>query len=84
MIDNYGTCDMGHLIETSDVPGTVRVESAGQTFNVPIARFDNRVDRTTFVRDEPATWNPADVTALKQGLASPLRDLWNTYTSLRG
>jgi len=84
MMANYGTCDMAHLMETSDVPGTVRVESAGQTFNVPVARFDNRVDRTTFVRDEPGTWNPADVTVLERGLAAPLRDLWNTYTSLRG
>ncbi len=83
MLADYGTCDMGYLVENSDVPGTIRIESDGQTFHLPVVRFDNRVDRTTFVRDEPATWNPRDVAALEHGLATPLRDLWNTHKSLR-
>jgi hypothetical protein len=34
-----------------------------------VGRFDNRVDKTTFVRAEPATWGQQETAALHQGLA---------------
>jgi hypothetical protein len=68
MLKDYGCDDMEHLIGRSDRPDTVRVETRGQTYYLPVARFDNRVDKTTFVRDDPATWQPGDVQALHEGL----------------
>uniref|UniRef100_A0A832MKA9 Uncharacterized protein n=1 Tax=Eiseniibacteriota bacterium TaxID=2212470 RepID=A0A832MKA9_UNCEI len=69
MLGDYGMDDMAWLIETSDAPGTVRVETRGRTFHLPVARFDNRVDKTTFVRADPATWPADKVRALHEGLA---------------
>jgi hypothetical protein len=64
MLGDYGTDDMGWLIEQSDRPDTVRVETRGNTFHLPVARFDNRTDLTTFVREDPARWPEASVKAI--------------------
>lgn len=64
MRGEYGTDDMGYLVETSDRPGTIRVETRGRVFHLPVGRFDNRNDLTTFVRDDPSTWSERDVEAL--------------------
>lgn len=68
MMDDYGTDDMGYLIEQSDRPDTVRVEAHGQVHHLPVARFDNRVDKTSFLRADPETWGDADVQAVHEGL----------------
>jgi hypothetical protein len=68
MRGEYGCDDMEWLLEHSDRPATIRVEAHGRVFHLPVARFDNRVDRTSFAqRDEP-TWTPAEVQALHEGL----------------
>jgi len=69
MLGDYGCDDMEWLIQHSDRPDTVRVETRGGVHYLPVARFDNRVDRTTFVRADRAAWKPADVAALHDGLA---------------
>jgi len=70
MLGDYGTDDMAWLIENADRPDTVKVETRGKTYHVPVARFDNRKDLTTFVREDKAKWSPKDVKALHEGLAS--------------
>ncbi len=75
MMGDYGCDDMAWLIQHSDQPDTVRIETRGRTFNLPIARFDNRADKTTFVRADPATWKPGEVAALHAGLAAALGNL---------
>jgi hypothetical protein len=69
MLGDYGCDDMGWLIRHSDRPDTARVEARGSVYHLPIARFDNRVDKTTFVRADRAAWPPASVAALHTGLA---------------
>lgn len=69
MLGDYGCDDMEWLIGQSDRPDTVRVETRGKAFHLPVARFDNRVDATTFVRGEPSAWKPQDVDRLHAGLA---------------
>jgi hypothetical protein len=72
MLGQYGCDDMAWLLERSDRPGTIRVERivaegdryATKVYNLPAARFDNRKDLTTFVREPKEAWNPADVTAI--------------------
>ncbi len=75
MKNDYGCDDMGWLIDSSDKPGTVRVAAHGKTYHLPVARFDNRKDLTTFVRGDRAKWRPEDVRALHDGLAGALRKL---------
>jgi len=40
-----------------------------------VVRFDNRKDKTTFVRGDRAAWKPEDVAALHSGLAGALAKL---------
>jgi hypothetical protein len=72
MRGDYGCDDLGWLIDRSDRPGTVRLEAHGRTWHLPVARFDNRVDRTTFVRGPRDGWRDADVRALHEGLRGAL------------
>lgn len=72
MLGDYGLDDMEWLIQNSDRPDTVRIEARGKTFHLPVARFDNRVDKTTFVRVDRKDWKPADEKALHDGLAEAL------------
>ena len=59
MRGDYGTDDFEWLLESSGRAGTVAVEAWGERFEIPTARFDNREDRTSFLRADPAEW-PAD------------------------
>jgi hypothetical protein len=53
----------------------VKVETRGRTYHVPVARFDNRVDKTTFVRGDRDQWKPEQIRALHTGLAGALERL---------
>lgn len=75
MLEDYGTDDMAYLVETSDRPGTVRVETRGRVFHLPVARFDNRVDKTSFIRDDKSKWTPAAIRAVHDGLRESFRQL---------
>lgn len=68
MMADYGCDDMEWLLAHSGRPGTVQVEAGGQTYHLPVARFDNRQDKTTFVRADRQKWQPAAVKALHEGL----------------
>lgn len=82
MLGDYGCDDMEWLIQNSGRPDSVKIETRGRSFQIPVARFDNRVDKTSFVRAEPAQWKPADVAALHSGLAEAFERLART-TSVR-
>jgi hypothetical protein len=72
MLKDYGTDDMTWLEEHARKPGTVTVEAHGTVFDVPVARFDNRVDKTSFLRAPPSEWRAEDVEAVHAGLAGAL------------
>lgn len=69
MMGDYGCDDMDWLIRHSDRPDTLRLEAYGRDWHLPLARFDNRSDKTTFVRKDRADWTEAEVKALHCGLA---------------
>ncbi|KAL0241675.1 hypothetical protein GEMRC1_006910 [Eukaryota sp. GEM-RC1] len=48
MLNEYGTDDMEWLLEQSDKENCVRIEKEGDVFYLPVGRFDNREDYTTF------------------------------------
>lgn len=81
MLGDYGTDDLGWLVETSDRPGTVRVEARGKVFHMPVARFDNREDLTTFIREDRQNWPPAAVKAIHDELRRALTALSETTHS---
>jgi hypothetical protein len=68
MRNEYGCDDMEHLIKASDRPDHMRLAAWGRDYHIPVARFDNRVDKTSFVRASRDAWLPTDVAALHGGL----------------
>jgi len=70
-------------MEQSDRPGSLRVERivpegdryATKVYHLPVARFDNRKDLTTFVREDPKLWKPADVEAIHSELKAAFDQL---------
>lgn len=68
MLNDYGCDDMAWLLENSDRPDTVRIEAHGREFHLPVGRFDNRVDRTTFIRGDRSGWTGEQVAALQAGM----------------
>ncbi|MFO0587305.1 MAG: hypothetical protein U0441_07195 [Polyangiaceae bacterium] len=68
MMNEYGCDDMEYLIQSSGRPDHLKVSAYGRDYYVPVARFDNRVDKTSFVRAPKDAWLPTDVAALHGGL----------------
>ena len=75
MYGDYGCDDLAWLLAQSDRPDTVRIEQDDESFDLPVGRFDNRTDLTTFVREDPSRWSPTDVTALRDGLRDAFAQL---------
>jgi hypothetical protein len=86
MLGQYGADDMAWLMEQSDRPGTIRVERIVPTgdryetriYHLPVARFDNRNDLTTFVREDQKLWKSEDVQAIHRGLKAAFDQLANS------
>jgi hypothetical protein len=68
MLGDYGCDDMEHLLATAEKANTVTVSAHGETYHLPLGRFDNRVDRTTFIRGAADQWSADDVSKLKSGM----------------
>jgi len=66
----YGVDDFLWLLERGG-GSALEVERDGITHRLPAAVFDNRIDHTSFLRDDPASWDPRRVEDLH---ASLLRD----------
>ncbi len=87
MLGEYGCDDMEYLIEASDVPDTVKVERfveakkggklvyVTKKWNIPVARFDNRSDLTTFIRKEKKNWKEKEYKAMYSELSRALKSL---------
>lgn len=81
MLGDYGCDDMDWLITHSGRPDAVKIEARGRSYFLPVARFDNRVDKTSFVRADRNQWKPADVAALHAGLSEALGRLARTVAA---
>lgn len=76
MLGEYGGDDMAWLIAQSDRSNTVKIDRVleengawrAQSFRMPAARFDNRTDKTSFIRAGRDNWKQDDVAALHAGL----------------
>lgn len=75
MLGEYGCDDMDWLEATSPRKGTVEITTRGRTFHIPIARFDNRVDKTSFIREDPSGWSKERIALVHEGLKSALSQL---------
>ncbi|HQL48182.1 MAG TPA: hypothetical protein PLC09_05895 [Holophaga sp.] len=90
MLGQYGCDDMAWLIEQSGHPDRIHVERiveeggrfVPKTYRLPAARFDNRQDKTTFVRKPRDQWQPQEVKAMHDELSRALQTLRAGRSSL--
>lgn len=75
MMHDYGCDDIDWLIKNSEKPGTITIKSYGKEYHVPIARFDNRVDKTSFIRNDIKEWKDEQIKAVHEGLRAALDHL---------
>ena len=68
MYGDYGVDDIAWLLETSNIANTICVKKGDVVYNIPLGRFDNRIDKTTFVHTPVEEWNKSDVAGLRAGL----------------
>ena len=61
---DYGCDDIAHLVATSEKKGAITIATRGRKFHLPVGRVDNRVDKTSFLRDDPKTWRRECVDAV--------------------
>lgn len=82
MRQDYGMDDMVYLMDKSDRENTLHIEAHGKTYYVPVSRFDNRRDLTTFARKDPKDWKPEEIKALDDGIRGAALKLWDTYKAM--
>lgn len=70
MREEYGMDDMAWLLSQSQSPGCIEIQRDGETYRLPVSRFDNREDATSFVRDRPSAWPAAEKARLHEALAA--------------
>ena len=79
MLGDYGCDDMEYLIKTSDVENTVTVRAHGRTYHVPVGVFDNRVDKTSFLRNEPDAWDADKVAEVTKAIRQATDRMFSQY-----
>jgi hypothetical protein len=73
MFREYGEDDFVWLVEKSG--GTITVGGEDAVWSVPVAVFDNRADRTSFLRSDPTAWPEDEVVVLHAELGDALGQL---------
>ena len=79
MLGDYGCDDMQYLREHSQLENTITVKRDGITYHVPIGVFDNRVDKTSFLRGEVESWDPQKVEEMTVAVRQATDARWENY-----
>ena len=79
MLGDYGVDDMQYLREHTEVENTITVTSLGRTYHLPIGVFDNRVDKTSFLRQEKENWDEESVRDMTESIKQATDTMWSNY-----
>ncbi len=79
MLNDYGCDDIDDLLGSSSKPGTIEVRRDGKSHFLPLVRFDNRVDKTSFLRDDPKDWPADKVQQIHSVLSRSCQDAFALY-----
>ena len=74
MFREYGVDDFVWLAEKNG-GGSIAVGGEDAVWSIPIGVFDNRADRTSFLRADPVAWPEDEVDALRESLIEALSQL---------
>lgn len=79
MLGDYGCDDMEYLVSHSDKADCVSFDAHGRHWQLPIGVFDNRIDKTSFLRAEPAAWDPKKVAEVTAAIRSATDAMFRNY-----
>lgn len=79
MLGDYGTDDMEYLRGITEKENTITVKAHGKTYHLPIGVFDNRVDKTSFLRADKEDWDPQLVKEVTEAIQSATDTMWANY-----
>lgn len=74
MFREYGVDDFVWLVEENG-GDSIAVGGEGAVRNIPVTVFDNRADRTSFLRADPGAWSEDEVATLHADLSRAFRQL---------
>ncbi len=79
MLGDYGCDDMAYLIEHTEVPNTITIKKEEKTWHIPIGIFDNRVDKTSFLRKDKEAWSINQIDEMTQSIKAATDAMWSKY-----
>ena len=79
MFGDYGCDDMLYLIENSELEDTVTVKVYDENYHLPIGVFDNRIDKTTTLRQDPSKWDAELVKEVTVSINNATNTMWKNY-----
>jgi len=79
MLDDYGCDDMQYLIEHSEKADSLTIETYGQKYYLPIGIFDNRIDKTSFLRQDKSLWDSVKVSEMRIAIKEATDKMWANY-----
>ena len=79
MLGDYGYDDMAYLREHTDKADTITVNAYGKTYYLPIGVFDNRIDKTSFLRGDKETWDETLVKEVTEAIQTATDTMWENY-----
>lgn len=68
LMNDYGCDDLIYLSEVSDKDNTIKVENWNNEYYLPVGIFDNRQDKTSFLREDYHLWKQDDINYVVNGL----------------
>lgn len=79
MLGDYGCDDMEYLVNNTEVENTLTIAAHGKTYHIPIGIFDNRVDKTSFLRAEPDKWDKTKVDEVTKAIKHATDTMYKSY-----
>ncbi|MBR2808923.1 MAG: hypothetical protein IKE33_01680 [Erysipelotrichaceae bacterium] len=79
MLGDYGIDDMLYLRDHSEIKDTVTVKAYGHTYHLPIGIFDNRKDKTTFLRQDKKLWSKELVDDMTASVKEATDTMYRNY-----
>ena len=81
MFGDYGCDDMEYLVKHSERKNTITVSAYGKRYHLPIGVFDNRQDKTSFLRETPDKWDADLVNKVTAAIRSATDTMYGGYIS---
>ncbi len=79
MLKEYGCDDMEYLRDHSEAKDTITVKTYDEVYHLPIGVFDNRVDKTSFLRNDPKDWDQEKVKIVSKGIKEATDTMYENY-----